>query len=55
MSIFRMFNEYMEYKSREWEEFLQYLFYDEYTDVDTTINYDPSEYTIEVGDDELPF
>ena len=55
MSIFRIYTDYLEYKSKEWEEFLRYLFYDEYTDVDTTINYDPSEYTIEVGDDELPF
>ena len=57
MSIFRMFNEYMDYKSREWEEFLRYLFSDdEYTDIDTTHNYelDP-EYTAEVGDDDLPF
>lgn len=57
MSIFRMFNEYMDYKSREWQEFLRYLFTDdEYTDVDTTHNYelDP-EYTTEVGDDDLPF
>ena len=42
MSIFRMFNEYMEYKSREWEELLRYLFTD-------------NEYTTEVGDDDLPF
>lgn len=56
MSIFRMFNEYMEYKSREWEEFLRYLFSDdEYTDVDNTNNYEPSEYTTKVDDDELPF
>lgn len=55
MSIFRIYTDYLEYKSKEWEDFLRYLFYDEYTDVDTTINYDLSEYTIEVGDDELPF
>lgn len=56
MSIFRMFNEYMNYKSREHEEFLQYLFIDdEYTDLDWTNNYELSEYTMEVGDDDLPF
>ena len=55
MSIFRMFNEYMEYKSREWEDFLRYLFYDEYTDIDNTNNYDSKEYTTKVDDDELPF
>ena len=56
MSIFRMFNEYMDYKSREWEEFLRYLFTDdEYTDLDCTNNYDSKEYTLEVGDDDLPF
>ena len=46
MSIFRMFNEYMDYKSREWEEFLRYLFTDdEYTDLDCTNNYESKEYT----------
>ena len=58
MSIFSMFNEYMNYKSREWEEFLRYLFTDdEYTDLDCTNNYefDSKEYTTEVGDDDLPF
>ncbi len=55
MSIFKKYNEYIEYKSREWEDFLLFLFTEEYTDIDTTINYDPSEYTMEVGDDELPF
>ena len=56
MSVFRIFNEYMEYKSREWEDFLRYLFSDdEYTDLDNTNNYEPNEYTIEVGDDDLPF
>ena len=56
MSIFRMFNEYMDYKSREYEEFLRYLFIDdEYIDLDYANNYEPKEYTLEVGDEELPF
>ena len=55
MSIFKRYNEYIEYKSREWEDFLLFLFEEEYTDVDTTMNYEPSEYTMEVGDEELPF
>ena len=56
MSIFKMFNEYMEYKAREWEDFLRYLFYDEYTDIDNSHRYEFSpDYTMEVGDDDLPF
>lgn len=55
MSIFKMFNNYMDYKSREWEEFLLYLFTEEQTDIDNIHNYDSDEYTIEVGDDDLPF
>jgi hypothetical protein len=53
-----MFNEYIDYKSREWKDFLRYLFTDyEYTDLDCTNNYefDSKEYTTEVGDDDLPF
>ena len=56
MSIFIIFNEYMNYKSREYEEFLRYLFTDdEYIDLDYANNYEPNEYTLEVGDDDLPF
>ncbi len=57
MSIFRMYNEYIDYKSREWEEFLLYLFTEEQTDIDNTNNYElnEKEYTMEVGDDDLPF
>ena len=56
MSIFRIYIDYLEYKSKEWEEFLRYLFTDdEYTDLDCTNNYELSEYTTEVGDDDLPF
>ena len=56
MSIFRMYNEYINYKSREWEDFLLYLFYDEYTDIDNTHSEElDSNYTMSVGNDELPF
>ena len=58
MSIFRIYTDYLEYKSKEWEEFLRYLFTDdEYTDLDCTNNYefDSKEYTTKVDDNELPF
>lgn len=56
MSIFKFYFDYLDYKAREWEEFIAYfLMSDEYTDIDNTNNYEPNEYTTEVGDDDLPF
>lgn len=57
MSIFKSYFDYLDYKVKEWEEFIAYflLTQDEYTDLDCTNNYEPNEYTTEVGDDDLPF
>ena len=43
-------------EDKELEDFIAYfLLSDEYTDLDCTNNYELSEYTTEVGDDDLPF
>lgn len=57
MGIFKSYFDYLDYKTREWEEFIVYflLTEEESTDMDCTNNYELSEYTIEVGDDDLPF
>ena len=46
-----------ERKARELEEFIAYflLTEEESTDMDCTNNYESSEYTMEVGDEDLPF
>ena len=57
MSIFKSYFDYLDYKARELEEFIAYflLTQEESTDMDCTNNYESSEYTTEVGDDDLPF
>ena len=56
MSVFKVYSDYLNYKAKELEDFIAYfLLSDEYTDLDCTNNYELSEYTIEVGNDDLPF
>lgn len=57
MGIFKSYFDYLDYKARELEEFIAYflLTQEESTDMDCTNNYESSEYTTEVGDDDLPF
>lgn len=51
MSIFKTYFDYLNFTDEDIEEFL----HGEYTDVDCINNYDLKEYTLEVGDDDLPF
>ena len=51
MSIFRTYFDYLNFMEQDIEEFL----HGEYEEIDTTHIYDSLEYTIEVGDDDLPF
>ena len=51
MSIFKTYFDYLNFTEEDIEEFL----HGEYTDVDCINNYDLKEYTLEVGDDDLPF
>ena len=55
MSIFKVYFDYLEYKAKELEDFIKYFLDNEYTDLDCNNIYEPSEYTMEVGDDDLPF
>lgn len=51
MSIFKTYFDYLNFTDEDIEEFL----HGEYTDVDSTNVYELKEYTLEVGDDDLPF
>lgn len=55
MSIFKVYFDYLNFTEEDIEEFL-YGEYGDYTDIDNSHSYEFSpNYTIEVGEDELPF
>ena len=51
MSIFKTYIDYINYIEEDYDELIE----DEYVDIDCINIYDLSEYTLEVGEDELPF